>query len=314
MPANSYRDTWAELNRIFAKGTLCRPVDMQEAHSGTEVLNIYSKYVNQEDSEGLVVHTPVGMIFKVKPRHNIDVVVIAYGEGSGIEAGQVRTMLTAFIPENGKFQVMTRVGSGLNHDLRVKLFRYFSDKITNNPFYGMNIKYADMVFIRPKLVIEISIGDIVTELTSGEKTNYLLKLDKNEYSIDSQIPGFKFYAPVFIQLRTDKEPDEYDVNPNQLSKYLKPLASRNELLLQDIYCNLNGKVIKYIIYKTSSGVYKYLRLNTRPSRFLFTDSSSMDIITIYEADINEAVRNGFIRDKDKLITTDKFFYELKTAD
>lgn len=98
----NYIQTHKQLSAWFAKGKLVKPVEMEVSESAAGVKEIYRKWVDEGTAEGLVVRSDLPFVFKIKPRHYLDAVVIGYTEGTGDQKGTVRTFLIAMIPEEGK--------------------------------------------------------------------------------------------------------------------------------------------------------------------------------------------------------------------
>ncbi|MCC8036117.1 MAG: hypothetical protein LIO77_09350 [Rikenellaceae bacterium] len=311
---SSYTETWEKIKDIFGGGHLCHPVDFRLVRSGGEILELWRQWVDRENSEGLIVHTRTRMSYKIKPRHFVDAVVIAYGEGSGVGKGQVRRMLFAFMPGPGQYQIMSRVGSGLNEKLRKELFRFFRGKEVPNPVTGINPKWNDLVFVRPELVIEVAVEEVVTELASGEKTNYLLSFDGNSYQLEGIVPGYRTYTPVFIRLREDKSADEHDAGTGQVERYLNAQREeperpkKSEVLLRDVFTKEDRSFSKrtFIIWKTGDlfVLLDSFRSGGKTTRELISSTDFFSLLRMYENLVGDIVNSGYCRDSTQLIMSD----------
>ena len=111
-----YKEKWTKLHRWFNAGTLVRQVDATAATGRNEVEKIYTEWVIEGGAEGLVVHSEQPIIYKVKPRHTIDAVVIGYTVGEDAHAEMMRDMLLAVMRPDGILQQFASTGTGLTED------------------------------------------------------------------------------------------------------------------------------------------------------------------------------------------------------
>lgn len=262
-----FNDTWDKLHEVFGSGELVREVDMQIAKNPQQVAQIYENWVAQEHSEGLVVRSDMPFVYKVKPRHSIDTVVIGFSEGVGAEKGQVRSLLLALIPREGRYQITGRVGSGLNEKLRHDLFVQLSKRILPSEYIETDSNLVAFRMVRPETVIEITVGDLSYETEAGPKMNTLLEIDNGTYRIAGSVEGVKFIAPVFVRIRDDKKADAGDVRLTQIEHFASPYAAapvaatppsaelpKSKLLFRDVYRKTVGEKVmlqKFMVWKTN---------------------------------------------------------------
>ncbi len=315
----NFQKTWNKINEIFGEGRRCHPVDMEVAASVDGVKELFLRWVENEGSEGLVVHTELPVVYKIKPRHNIDVVVVGFSEGTGIEAGQVRSLLTALIPEEGKYQVISRVGSGLKETLRKEMYRRFSRTILDSDYIETDANHVAFHMVRPEMVIEVSVNDLLFDTSSGPKQNPVLTIKDGRYELDSTVDGFKFLAPVFERVREDKKADENDVRPEQigsftyrpepltLASFREPLPP-SELLIRDVYRKQIGEktmVLKFLLWRTHKEqtleypayvlhITNFSTGRMEPLQREIRVSSSLDqILELYQIALAENVKKGW---------------------
>lgn len=259
-----YPTTWKKLTELFAGGESCHPVEMETVTSAQQVLETYLKWVENEGAEGLVVRTELPFVYKIKPRHNIDVVIVGFSEGTGNEKGRVRSLLTAFIPEEGKYQVVGRVGSGLKAELGKSLFTELSQAVIPSDYIQTDANYVAFHMVRPEKVIEISVNDLMTETVDGPKQNPVLEVRDGGFKLSYTVDGVKFLAPVFERMRDDKNADSTDVKPVRPDGSLclatpamesaEEVLSKSEILLREVYLKTvgNKKMLqKYLVWKTN---------------------------------------------------------------
>lgn len=266
----SYLKKWDLLHEIFKDGERVREVDMRVAESAAEVLGIYDEWIVRQQSEGLVVYADTPFVYKIKPRHSVDAVVVGFSEGAGAERGQVRSLLLALMPREGRYQITGRVGSGLVEEVRELLFDRLSKHILPSEFIETDANMVAFRMVRPDTVVEITVGDLLCETETGPKMNTLLEIRDGAYRIAGAVEGVKFLAPVFVRIRTDKKADAGDVRLTQIEGFASayaqqvssaslelPLPERlpeSELLYRDVYIKTIGQktmLQKYMVWKTN---------------------------------------------------------------
>lgn len=263
----NYAQTWERLHAVFGHGKRVREVDMEVAKNPAQVLDIYEKWVGQERSEGVVVRSDLPFVYKIKPRHSIDAVVVGFSEGTGAEKGQARSLLLALMPAEGRYQVMGRVGSGLVEEVRELLFDRLSRRVLPSEFIETDANQVAFRMVRPDTVVEVTVGDLLYETEAGPKMNTLLEIDDGTYRIAGTVEGAKFIAPVFVRIRTDKKADAGDVRLTQIEHFASPHSRssvvetrqpaelpKSKLLFRDVYMKTIGEKImlqKYMVWKTN---------------------------------------------------------------
>lgn len=262
----SYDRTWNELHALFCGGELVREVDMETVGSPAAVLAVYDKWVVREKSEGLVVRTDLPFVYKIKPRHTIDAVVVGFSEGAGAEKGQARSLLLALMPAAGRYQVVGRVGSGMVEEVRELLFDRLSKQVLPSEYIETDANLVAFRMVRPDTVIELTVGDLLYETEAGPKMNPLLEIADDTYRIVGSVEGLKFLAPVFVRIRTDKRADAADVRLTQIERFatadapplpqVVPAAElpKSKLLFRDVYMKTIGRktmIQKYMVWKTN---------------------------------------------------------------
>lgn len=262
-----FNETWEKLHEVFGHGELIREVDMEVAKNPQQVSRIYEKWVVGEKSEGVVVRGDLPFVYKIKPRHSIDAVVVGFSEGAGAERGQVRSLLLALMPREGRYQITGRVGSGLVEEVRVLLFERLSKRVLPSEFIETDANLVAFRMVRPEVVVEITVGDLLYETEAGPKMNTLLEIVNGTYRIAGSVEGVKFLAPVFVRIRTDKKADAGDVRLTQIDRFASPYAAaptavtppaaelpKSKLLFRDVYRKTVGEKVmvqKFMVWKTN---------------------------------------------------------------
>lgn len=262
---DNYGEVLEELDKMLKGGKLIHPVDWTVAKNNSEVKKLFAQWVEKEASEGLVVRSEMPFVWKIKPRHNIDAVVIGFTEGTGDAKGQVRTMLLALMPEEGKYQVVTRVGGGMTEKQKRELFTYFSPRVMPSEFIETDSNHVAFRMVEPDKVIEFSVNDVRWESPDGVIENPLLEIVEGEYRLSDTVNGISFVAPIIERFRDDKTADAGDVRlsqiesissfePEELGKMPIPKLRNSEMLFREVYRKNIGEkvmVLKFTGWKTN---------------------------------------------------------------
>lgn len=216
--ADHYKEKLDRLRSIFGKGSLVRNVAGKCLGSKAELTSLFNKVVTQQNAEGLVVHSENHIVYKVKPRHSIDVVVIGYTSGEDTRSEMLRDMLCAVIHPDGTLRQVCSVGTGFSDETRSSLYQRLRLLHADSDYIETDSRNVAFRMVRPEIVIEISAVDYVTENSAGEpKQNMLLSFDNMTYTPLGKSSGMVMHSPVFIRERADKRPCPEDVRLSQLT-------------------------------------------------------------------------------------------------
>lgn len=315
----NYIQTHKQLSAWFAKGKLVKPVEMEVSESAAGVKEIYRKWVDEGTAEGLVVRSDLPFVFKIKPRHYLDAVVIGYTEGTGDQKGTVRTFLIAMIPEEGKYQVVGHVGGGMKEKLKNTMLKYFETRVVPSDFIESDSNYVAFRMVKPDTVMEFSIRDVIYETANGAVVNTLLTYEDERWKVGDTVTGISFIAPVFERFREDKSANATDVRLSQIEDFASfepeeivntPITEKAEskMILREVYTKQLGDksmIQKYIILKTNKEetgnfpayVLHYTNYSSNRQEPLQREiriSDSRDqIIGLYQKYIDENIKKGW---------------------
>jgi ATP-dependent DNA ligase len=257
--AANWSDTHKELARIFGKTADCLPVQMEEAASKAEAQNIFSRWVEKEGAEGIVVRSELPIVYKIKPLYTIDAAVIGFTE-SEIK-GRVRALLFALMNEDGSFQVIAHAGNGLDEDSRASLFAELSKKTVASTFIQTDSNHVAFRMIKPEKAAEISALDLTNESSYGPITNPCLVFEKDSYHSIGSVSGVSLISPVFLRWRDDKTVNPTDLRLAQIQDFLGETKSSkaeklkpSEMLRREVYKKESGgklMVQKFLLWKTN---------------------------------------------------------------
>lgn len=279
-----YKEKWDKLNRWFGKGDLVRQVDARKASSKEEVNQIFNEWVVDNGSEGLVVHSEQPIIYKVKPRHTIDAVIIGYTVGEDAHSEMVRDMLLAVMRPDGVLQQFASTGTGLTEDMRSEFYEMLRNDKVESEYVETDSRNVAFQMVKPRVIVEMSGIDFVTENAAGEpKQNMLLRYDDSDgYTVVMKTSGVAVHSPVFERIREDKSCNTTDIRLKQLTDLcsfsVRKAVSKSTLppslrMLRKVFVKQSaGKIMiqKYVVWKTNkepTGVYPAYVLH-------FTDYSS----------------------------------------
>lgn len=265
VPAKHYRDIHTQLKRIFANGYLVTPVEGREASSKNDVEQIYQEWVEKDGGEGLVVHTENPVVYKVKPRHSIDAVIIGYTQGEDARKGMIRDILLAVILPDGKLQEIASVGTGFSDAQRVDFYERLSKIHAESEYIETDSRNVAFQMVAPEIVIEFNAVDLVTENAAGEpKLNMLLNYDYTDgFHISKRTAGVSAHSPVFLRERTDKTACPSDVRISQLTDIVEfskvktvdfDTLPKSEVIIRRVFMKDVGvkrMVQKFIVWKTN---------------------------------------------------------------
>ena len=254
----NYRQTHAKLSEIFT-GEPVLPVPMKKADSIAQVREIYESWVRDEGAEGLVVHSDLPYVWKVKPRHSIDAAVIGYTTG---DEG-VRDLMLAVMRPDGLYQMFAVGSGGLSEADRKSLAEELGGMHVPSGYVLSDSRGIAYQMVSPGPVFEVTVTELTTEDGSGRaKTSPVLRFSEGRgWTLESVEPGVRALGLVFVRRRSDKQPNETDIRISQITD-LVPLAERTDsgggapstLLERRVFKKeQKGKVMlhKFVLWKTN---------------------------------------------------------------
>jgi len=261
---NGYNEVYQRLNELFSNKNLIAPVPMEKVGSIKEVQSLFEKWVVDGNAEGLVVHSSLSRVFKVKQKHTVDGVVVGYTEGDDEQKGKIRDLLVAVMDNDGHYRVVAHVGNGYSEDVKAELFQKFSVCHCESQYVETDSRNVAFHMVKPETIVEIGCNDLLTETSKGVIRNSIVTFDGNEFSLQSMAPGVALIYPVFERIRTDKPLAPESIHLHQLTDIVpiaegSTLASldqlpHSEILIRDVYVKeMKGKTMvqKYIVLKTN---------------------------------------------------------------
>ena len=264
-PVTEVAKVFQLLEKWFGKGKRVHPVEHDKVDTIDKILEAFTEWVVGEGAEGVVVrHDGIGL-FKIKTRHNIDVAIIGFSEGTEDRKGMLHDLLVAVMRDDGSFHEFTRVGGGFTDDDRREFVKDLRKRIAPSDYVAVNNDYVAYEMIKPGPVIEISCLDMIAERARGGPVNRMvLDWDGKKYKALSRMPLVSVISPQYIAIRDDKEAVVDDVNIRQVNDLVKvpeieksahlEEAEPSKVLERTVYTKTmkgNKMVRKLLLWKTN---------------------------------------------------------------
>ena len=309
----SYTETHALLSGWFS-GEVA-PVQMKAVESRAQIAQLYQEWVTEGGAEGLVVRTDLPTVYKVKPVYTLDVAVIGYSENPD-EASQVRSLLVALIASDGRYQPVGHVGSGLNDESRTQFHTLLSNAEVPSSYIETDANHVAFHLVRPEIVIEIKVNDVLFESLSGPVSNPLLEFDGQSWSRTGTGAGISIIHPVLVGIRQDKAVNPTDVRLAQIEEYFawpvppvitSDAAPASTLLRREVYTKgAGGKIMvqKFLAWATNKAdrgyaeyVVAYVNFSSGRKDPLSTEvrisASSDQALAMFDALVADKVKSGW---------------------
>lgn len=254
------------IDRLFREGRRAHPVEHRTARSRAEIEALYDSWVSEEGGEGLVIRSDDAGLFKVKPRHPLDVAVLGFTEGQDDREGLLHDLLVGVMRPEGLLQVLGRVGGGFTEEERRDWLSDLKDECVATEYTEVNEQVAYQM-VRPERVIEISCLDLIGQNTRGATIDRMvLRWDVPDTTFRPvrRMPLCAPIAPQFVRLRDDKRVDATDIRLRQITDLIEvPFADRDastlvlprsQVLDRQVYTKvLKGQTLvrKLLLWKTN---------------------------------------------------------------
>jgi hypothetical protein len=266
-PPPSFEATWQTIERIFSHGRRVHPVETVRAKDSAEIERLFHEWVEEQGAEGLVVRSDTAGLFKIKPRHTLDVAVVGFTESTDERQGMLHDLLTGVMRSDGSLHMLTRVGGGFSEDVRRAMLADLKDMTADSEYVEVNVDHVAYQMVRPEWVIEISCLDLVSQTTRGGPVNRMVlnwNRGADRYQIIRRLPLASVISPQFLRRREDKRVQPFDVRIDQVAELVDvPLADRDagqlalrasEILRREVYTKqLKGETMvrKFLMWKTN---------------------------------------------------------------
>lgn len=216
-PGGDYGERLETLRRLFAGGKRVQAIKTEQIEGAPAIRTMYDALVATDKAEGLVLRRPDGRIYKLKPIYTLDAVVVGYTERVE-EPGRIRSMALAMMREDGQLQLIGSCGN-MSGDDREAMFAQIAPHATTADFRHASHDGALYRFVKPEVVIEVKVTDILGEEGDGDPIKRMVfEYRDGTYHAARPMPGVSILHPVFVRHRTDKTYDAVDVRISQLTE------------------------------------------------------------------------------------------------
>lgn len=314
--ANSYGETHAKLVELFSTAKMGEAVACRKCKSKAEVIQTYAEWVETDGSEGLVVRTELPLVFKIKPRYTIDVVIVGFSEGSDDHKGQVRTLLLAMMPAPGEFQIIGKTGNGFNTEAKKNLLEQLQPLVVDSQYIETDSNHVAFRMVRPEIVIELMINDVLFDTTTGPIDNPVLRFEQGRFLRTGEVDGISTVYPIFTRFREDKKAEFDDIRLTQINEfsYVEPSDQAgstkmptSELLRRLVYTKQSGSKLmiqKFLVWKTNKPapdypgyVFHYTNFSTDRKdplqREVQISNDETQILALLETALTENIKRGW---------------------
>ncbi|MFO0803643.1 MAG: hypothetical protein U0791_11070 [Gemmataceae bacterium] len=227
--AAPFAETWAKLTQLLRGGKNVHVVETVLLKDAGEIDAQFRKW-NDLGAEGTVVRSDAVGVFKLKPRHTIDAVVIGFTEGTEDRKGMIHDLLVAVMRADGCLHVLGHVGGGFTNDDRRAFLADLKDDVVKSDYVEVNDQVAYHM-VRPESVIEISVLDLIAQTTRNQPINKMVlnwNSAENKYEIVRRLPLAALISPQFVRRRDDKMLNANDIRIQQITDLVEvALADRD---------------------------------------------------------------------------------------
>jgi len=214
----------AKLDELLGDGQHIHPVECKTAKDSKGVLEVFEKWVVEEGGEGVVARSDSGGMYKIKPRHSVDLAVVGFAEGIDDRAGLLHDMLLAVVREAGTFHIIGRVGGGFKEEEREDLLKKLQGMVVDSEYVEVNSDRVAYQMVRPEWVAEISCLDMISRTTRGATVDKMVlnwDAEKECWEGVRRLPLTSIISPQFERIRDDKSPTVEDTGITQISEIVE---------------------------------------------------------------------------------------------
>jgi ATP-dependent DNA ligase len=272
------------LSKILSGTGKCHSLVHQNVDKQS-LAQLYKKWVVDNEHEGIIcVDDHNHTVYKIKPKHNIDAVILGFTESPDVE-DSLRVLLVGLMRPDGSFQLLAKVGTGFDEEMRREFYKMLKPMAVESSYRTTDRNHTLFTMVRPEIVIEFAFHDLIYEDSSGKpEMKPVLTYDRQEgYKAQLPQPFVSLLGPVFKRIRDDKSVTPEDLRLTQLQAFveldnLEKGAERLELA--------QSQVIKREAYKKETkglvSVRKFLAWKTNKEQidanypafvFCYTDYS-----------------------------------------
>jgi len=262
----TYHSRFRKLKSIFPETGRVALVQTQILDS-QNLYEFYHQVVEVGGAEGIVIKNPENYRGnKVKPIRTIDAVILGAVSGredSRINSNQIDVALTGLRYPDGSYQILGRVGGGLDDEQRKNIWNKL--EFVDSSYIGVTHDGRAFRMVKPVIVAQLEYLDAYT---ADREDNLIYKsslyYDENDHrwEIIKPMPFVNLISPRFCSeypIREDKEANIFDTRVDQIREFVDLDLVQNvqalnlpasEILRREIFIN-KEKVKKFLLWKTN---------------------------------------------------------------
>ena len=261
-----YAETWKKIESTFGSGSAIHPVETLIMKGHADVKRQFEKWVEGEGAEGVVVRSDSAGSFKVKPRHNLDALVIGFTESTDDRQGMLHDLLLGVVRTDGAIHNLCRVGGGFSDEQRREMLSDLQDMVVESEYAEVNGDHVAYQMVKPEWVIEISCLDMIAQNTRGGAVNRMVlnwNAGDNRYEVVRRLPMVSVISPQFIRIREDKQFNPTDVRISQVTDLI-PVAKADidATEMKMAQCVIEEREVYTKVLKGETMVRKFVRWKT----------------------------------------------------
>ena len=305
-----------KLNAVLSGGKSLHAVKNSFVESRKDIASLYKEIVEDGGQEGIVVRSHNGPTYKIKPLITLDAVILGYAEGQGSRAGMLKEVLVGLCVAKDQYLLLTKVGNGYSEEERKNLFKELGKKKVGSGYIEVSGSNVAFTMVEPNEVVEFSCLDVFGENSKGTISKMCLSYKDGTYTATGKQPMASVISPVYVKMRTDKNPNTDDAGLSQITKIIsldknaseKLDLKKSEILSREVYVKESKgmkMVRKFMVWKTNKEatgeypayVYHYTDFSAGRAEMLKKEikvsDSKKQIEEIFAAEVLENVKKGW---------------------
>jgi ATP-dependent DNA ligase len=245
-----------ELMKSLAVSKEVFAIEQTFMESRKDIIAFYKAIAGKE--EGAVVRSSDGIIYKIKAVITLDMLVLGYAL-SASEENTLRELLLGIAKEDGSYQIVGKCGTGFTDKERLEIATQFKEVASN--YTEVSGAKTAFIMVEPKVVVEISCLDVISENTKGNIKKASLTFDaQNGYNIKEQSITVSCISPVFLRFRTDKKANSLDAGEHQFIHLIDKASAEETSELKA--STINKREVYTKSGKGGTAVRKFIGLKT----------------------------------------------------
>ena len=269
------------LQELLGSGQSIHAVAFEELDGAGAVREAFERIVTRGGAEGIVAASEDGRAWKIKPHITLDAAVVGFQRGGRGVSELLLALWRDDPPQDmagnitepmannpgivrGHYQLIGRVSSGLSADDQATLLERLKPLRCETPLPLASRDGQPYEWVRPHLVVEVRVHEILTRRGRGEKImRWALSHNAtNGWNPLGRRSAISLRDAVFVRRREDKTASPLDVRWDQLRGHLDEVASSSfqqlppsTILLREVHTRpaIEGalRVRKLVVWRTN---------------------------------------------------------------